>query len=79
MCPADQIRFIAQPYHILIDPKSNLMLMIHVCLCSDIESDNCEEDAAPISESQAASLLVGRMRGIQGHFNSCYLDATLFR
>ena len=22
--------------------------------------------------------IVGRMRGIQGHHNSCYLDATLF-
>ncbi|CAL8339650.1 unnamed protein product [Lota lota] len=44
----------------------------------DIALDDSEEDAPPISESQAASLLVGRMRGIQGHFNSCYLDATLF-
>ncbi|XP_076850425.1 ubiquitin carboxyl-terminal hydrolase CYLD [Brachyhypopomus gauderio] len=32
----------------------------------------------PVAESEALSLLVGRMRGIQGHFNSCYLDATLF-
>ncbi|XP_029948339.1 ubiquitin carboxyl-terminal hydrolase CYLD [Salarias fasciatus] len=40
--------------------------------------EECDEDAAPVSESEALSLLVGRMKGIQGHFNSCYLDATLF-
>ncbi|XP_077430012.1 ubiquitin carboxyl-terminal hydrolase CYLD isoform X2 [Vanacampus margaritifer] len=37
-----------------------------------------EEYVAPIAESEAVSLLVGRMKGIQGHINSCYLDATLF-
>ncbi|XP_061146683.1 ubiquitin carboxyl-terminal hydrolase CYLD [Syngnathus typhle] len=37
-----------------------------------------EEYVAPIAESEVMSLLVGRMKGIQGHINSCYLDATLF-
>lgn len=36
------------------------------------------EDAAPVPESEALSLFVGKMKGIQGHINSCYLDATLF-
>ncbi|KAJ8259171.1 hypothetical protein COCON_G00181830 [Conger conger] len=36
------------------------------------------DDAPPIPESEVLSLLEGRMKGIQGHFNSCYLDATLF-
>lgn len=40
--------------------------------------EEMEEDAPPIPESKALSLLVGKMKGIQGHFNSCYLDATLF-
>ncbi|XP_029358188.1 ubiquitin carboxyl-terminal hydrolase CYLD isoform X2 [Echeneis naucrates] len=40
--------------------------------------DSDDQDAPPISESQALSLLVGKMKGIQGHINSCYLDATLF-
>ncbi|AWP03332.1 putative ubiquitin carboxyl-terminal hydrolase CYLD isoform 2 [Scophthalmus maximus] len=40
--------------------------------------EDLEEDASPIPESDALSLLVGRMKGIQGHINSCYLDATLF-
>ncbi|TNN52518.1 Ubiquitin carboxyl-terminal hydrolase CYLD [Liparis tanakae] len=39
--------------------------------------EESEEDAPPIPESEALSLLVGRMKGIQGHINSCYLDATL--
>ncbi|XP_061688425.1 ubiquitin carboxyl-terminal hydrolase CYLD [Syngnathoides biaculeatus] len=37
-----------------------------------------EDYVAPIAESEAISLLVGKMKGIQGHINSCYLDATLF-
>nr|XP_019942059.1 PREDICTED: ubiquitin carboxyl-terminal hydrolase CYLD-like [Paralichthys olivaceus] len=37
-----------------------------------------EEDAPPIPESEVLSLLEGRMKGIQGHINSCYLDAALF-
>ncbi|XP_029287955.1 ubiquitin carboxyl-terminal hydrolase CYLD [Cottoperca gobio] len=40
--------------------------------------EETEEDAPPIPESEALSLLVGKMKGIQGHINSCYLDATLF-
>lgn len=46
---------------------------------SDPEFEDPEEDVPPIPESEALSLLVGRMKGIQGHINSCYLDATLFR
>ncbi|XP_041810161.1 ubiquitin carboxyl-terminal hydrolase CYLD isoform X2 [Chelmon rostratus] len=40
--------------------------------------EDSEEDAPPIPESEVVSLLVGKMKGIQGHINSCYLDATLF-
>nr|XP_046240624.1 ubiquitin carboxyl-terminal hydrolase CYLD [Scatophagus argus] len=40
--------------------------------------EDSEEDAPPVPESEALSLLVGKMKGIQGHINSCYLDATLF-
>ncbi|XP_057218280.1 ubiquitin carboxyl-terminal hydrolase CYLD [Triplophysa rosa] len=38
------------------------------------DSDN----VPPLGEPEILSRLVGRMRGIQGHLNSCYLDATLF-
>ncbi|XP_064822713.1 ubiquitin carboxyl-terminal hydrolase CYLD isoform X1 [Oncorhynchus masou masou] len=40
--------------------------------------EETDENVPPIPESEALSLLVGKMKGIQGHYNSCYLDATLF-
>ncbi|KAK9510440.1 hypothetical protein O3M35_005228 [Rhynocoris fuscipes] len=33
---------------------------------------------APISQEEDISELCGKFKGIQGHHNSCYLDATLF-
>ncbi|XP_028260370.1 ubiquitin carboxyl-terminal hydrolase CYLD [Parambassis ranga] len=36
------------------------------------------ETALPISTEQVNQLLIGRMKGIQGHCNSCYMDAALF-
>uniref|UniRef100_A0A3Q3X5S1 ubiquitinyl hydrolase 1 n=1 Tax=Mola mola TaxID=94237 RepID=A0A3Q3X5S1_MOLML len=41
--------------------------------------EDSEENAPPILESEVLTLLVGRMKGIQGHINSCYLDASLFQ
>ncbi|CAK6976420.1 ubiquitin carboxyl-terminal hydrolase CYLD [Scomber scombrus] len=32
----------------------------------------------PITAEQVKQLLIGRMKGIQGHCNSCYMDAALF-
>uniref|UniRef100_A0AAV2M5R6 ubiquitinyl hydrolase 1 n=1 Tax=Knipowitschia caucasica TaxID=637954 RepID=A0AAV2M5R6_KNICA len=40
--------------------------------------EESEDHAAPLTETEALSVLVGKMKGIQGHINSCYLDATLF-
>lgn len=40
--------------------------------------EESEEHVPPVTESEAFSLFVGKMKGIQGHINSCYLDATLF-
>uniref|UniRef100_A0A8C6UVT0 ubiquitinyl hydrolase 1 n=1 Tax=Neogobius melanostomus TaxID=47308 RepID=A0A8C6UVT0_9GOBI len=39
--------------------------------------EESEDHVPPITDS-GASLLLGKMKGIQGHINSCYLDATLF-
>ncbi|KAG8003403.1 Pituitary adenylate cyclase-activating polypeptide type I receptor [Nibea albiflora] len=36
------------------------------------------ETVPPISTEQVKEILIGRMRGIQGHCNSCYMDAALF-
>uniref|UniRef100_A0A3Q4N9L6 ubiquitinyl hydrolase 1 n=1 Tax=Neolamprologus brichardi TaxID=32507 RepID=A0A3Q4N9L6_NEOBR len=38
--------------------------------------EDTAEDVPPIPESEAPLLLVGKMKGIQGHINSCYLDST---
>lgn len=35
-------------------------------------------DVVPLSTSEDLASLCGKNRGIQGHHNSCYLDATLF-
>ncbi|XP_059836824.1 ubiquitin carboxyl-terminal hydrolase CYLD isoform X4 [Hypanus sabinus] len=37
-----------------------------------------EEDVPPIHEDQVLYLMEGRRKGIQGHYNSCYLDSTIF-
>ncbi|XP_058494803.1 ubiquitin carboxyl-terminal hydrolase CYLD [Solea solea] len=36
------------------------------------------ETVPPISTEQVSRILTGRMKGIQGHCNSCYMDAALF-
>ncbi|XP_040040448.2 ubiquitin carboxyl-terminal hydrolase CYLD isoform X1 [Gasterosteus aculeatus] len=32
----------------------------------------------PVGTEQVSHILIGRMKGIQGHYNSCYMDAALF-
>lgn len=63
---------------------ANLSFDTCSCICLVLSAlvlpyEDSDEDATPIPESEALSLLVGKMKGIQGHINSCYLDATLFR
>ncbi|XP_069608453.1 ubiquitin carboxyl-terminal hydrolase CYLD-like isoform X1 [Ranitomeya imitator] len=36
------------------------------------------KDHPPVRESEVLEKIVGQRKGIQGHFNSCYLDTTLF-
>ncbi|XP_029905786.1 ubiquitin carboxyl-terminal hydrolase CYLD [Myripristis murdjan] len=45
------------------------------------ETEHCTgriETVAPISTEEVSQVLIGRMKGIQGHCNSCYMDAALF-
>lgn len=42
-------------------------------------SERVEEHTPPVDGDEASVLYHGWKRGIQGHLNSCYLDATLFR
>ncbi|KAM3857548.1 ubiquitin carboxyl-terminal hydrolase CYLD-like [Diretmus argenteus] len=41
-------------------------------------SERVEEDTPPVEGEEARELYQGWKRGIQGHLNSCYLDASLF-
>lgn len=48
---------------------------------SEAETDHSTgklDTVPPISSEQINQLLIGRMKGIQGHCNSCYMDAALF-
>ncbi|XP_077439768.1 ubiquitin carboxyl-terminal hydrolase CYLD isoform X2 [Vanacampus margaritifer] len=42
------------------------------------ESHQKMDPVAPVSTDHVEQILVGRMKGIQGHCNSCYMDAALF-
>ncbi|XP_043946223.1 ubiquitin carboxyl-terminal hydrolase CYLD-like [Protopterus annectens] len=43
-----------------------------------VEDEDLMEDVPPVTESEALLKMEGRMKGIQGHYNSCYLDSALF-
>ncbi|KAM9410781.1 ubiquitin carboxyl-terminal hydrolase CYLD isoform 3-T3 [Pholidichthys leucotaenia] len=36
------------------------------------------ENTPPRTENDGLDIMVGKKKGIQGHYNSCYLDSTLF-
>ncbi|CAO2610628.1 Ubiquitin carboxyl-terminal hydrolase CYLD [Lemmus lemmus] len=37
-----------------------------------------EENTPPKMEKEGLKIMIGKKKGIQGHYNSCYLDSTLF-
>ncbi|XP_061670655.1 ubiquitin carboxyl-terminal hydrolase CYLD isoform X2 [Syngnathoides biaculeatus] len=41
-------------------------------------SEIVHENTPPRSETDGLDIMVGKKKGIQGHYNSCYLDSTLF-
>ncbi|XP_062987266.1 ubiquitin carboxyl-terminal hydrolase CYLD-like [Elgaria multicarinata webbii] len=45
---------------------------------SGVDSPTVLSNSPPLRDDVAVSVLQGRMRGIQGHCNSCYMDAALF-
>ncbi|XP_054164962.1 ubiquitin carboxyl-terminal hydrolase CYLD-like [Oppia nitens] len=47
-------------------------------LFGSIDCPTVTGDVPPLSTSEDLQALCGKNRGIQGHHNSCYLDATLF-
>ncbi|XP_036201221.1 ubiquitin carboxyl-terminal hydrolase CYLD isoform X4 [Myotis myotis] len=41
-------------------------------------SEVVEENTPPRMEKEGLEIMMGKKKGIQGHYNSCYLDSTLF-
>ncbi|XP_052457644.1 ubiquitin carboxyl-terminal hydrolase CYLD-like isoform X1 [Carassius gibelio] len=41
-------------------------------------SEVVSENTPPRTENDGLEVMVGKKKGIQGHYNSCYLDSTLF-
>ncbi|XP_048886613.1 ubiquitin carboxyl-terminal hydrolase CYLD isoform X1 [Brienomyrus brachyistius] len=41
-------------------------------------SEVVHENTPPRTENEGLEIMVGKKKGIQGHYNSCYLDSTLF-
>ncbi|XP_031670452.1 ubiquitin carboxyl-terminal hydrolase CYLD isoform X4 [Oncorhynchus kisutch] len=41
-------------------------------------SEVVHENTPPRTENDGLDIMVGKKKGIQGHYNSCYLDSTLF-
>ncbi|XP_075832955.1 ubiquitin carboxyl-terminal hydrolase CYLD-like [Microtus pennsylvanicus] len=41
-------------------------------------SEVVDENTPPKMEKEGLKIMIGKKKGIQGHYNSCYLDSTLF-
>ena len=41
-------------------------------------SEVVHENTPPRTENDGLEVMAGKKKGIQGHYNSCYLDSTLF-
>ncbi|XP_041529690.1 ubiquitin carboxyl-terminal hydrolase CYLD-like [Microtus oregoni] len=41
-------------------------------------SEVVEENTPPKTEKEGLEIMIGKKKGIQGYYNSCYLDSTLF-
>ncbi|XP_066569543.1 ubiquitin carboxyl-terminal hydrolase CYLD isoform X2 [Amia ocellicauda] len=41
-------------------------------------SEVVQENTPPRTENDGLEVMMGKKKGIQGHYNSCYLDSTLF-
>ncbi len=61
----------------------SVCVCVCVCVCvpafANWSSKRVEEHTPPLSGPDARLTYEGFKKGIQGHLNSCYLDASLFR
>lgn len=57
---------------------SNPILRCNSIAFQEYSSECVEENTPPAADKEGLERMIGWKKGIQGHCNSCYLDATLF-
>uniref|UniRef100_A0A9J7WVX9 ubiquitinyl hydrolase 1 n=1 Tax=Cyprinus carpio carpio TaxID=630221 RepID=A0A9J7WVX9_CYPCA len=67
-------------------PHCGLFVKLSSCRPDDRFSDHNgaivyeeQENVPPIKTEDVSKRLIGKRKGIQGHYNSCYMDSALFR
>ncbi|XP_062922955.1 ubiquitin carboxyl-terminal hydrolase CYLD isoform X1 [Mobula hypostoma] len=65
-------RFASLPHH------SNQIERCNSIAFGGYRSEIVKENTPPKMEKEGLAIMVGKKKGIQGHYNSCYLDSTLF-
>ncbi|KAH0507663.1 Ubiquitin carboxyl-terminal hydrolase CYLD [Microtus ochrogaster] len=61
-----------------LQPASNQIERCNSLAFVGYLSEVVEENTPPKMEKEGLKIMIGKKKGIQGHYNSCYLDSTLF-
>ncbi|XP_038609590.1 ubiquitin carboxyl-terminal hydrolase CYLD isoform X3 [Tachyglossus aculeatus] len=61
-----------------LQPVSNQIERCNSLAFGGYLSEVVEENTPPRMEKEGLEVMIGKKKGIQGHYNSCYLDSTLF-
>ncbi|XP_043914247.1 ubiquitin carboxyl-terminal hydrolase CYLD-like [Protopterus annectens] len=83
-CPSNKAIFVKLKYcrpdsrFISLQTPANQIERCNSVAFKEYTSETVQEDTPPESGKDCGEKMIGWKRGIQGHCNSCYLDATLF-
>ncbi|XP_044126134.1 ubiquitin carboxyl-terminal hydrolase CYLD isoform X1 [Bufo gargarizans] len=61
-----------------LQPVSNQIERCNSLAFGGYLSEVVEGNTPPKTEKEGLEVMIGKKKGIQGHYNSCYLDSTLF-
>ncbi|CAO2612025.1 Ubiquitin carboxyl-terminal hydrolase CYLD [Lemmus lemmus] len=61
-----------------LQPVSNQIERCNSLAFGGYLSEVVEENTPPKMEKEGLKIMTGKKKGIQGYYNSCYLDSTLF-
>ncbi|XP_069072535.1 ubiquitin carboxyl-terminal hydrolase CYLD isoform X2 [Pleurodeles waltl] len=61
-----------------LQPVSNQIERCNSLAFGGYLSEVVEDNTPPRMEKDGLEVMIGKKKGIQGHYNSCYLDSTLF-